>query len=195
MSAIAPILPLTIVVRTGGQPARQGEPSTGVFVVETGVLLSSHVTDDGRRLGELLGPGDAVGGPEALPSPVTVKALRPCRLRCALPGERAALLDARTARVFALAHELAWLGVARRLERRLRETALRFGGPVPGGGLGLGVRLTQDDLAEVTGCTRESVNRAIRSMVAGGTLRIAGRGRYELPGLATALGTPAGGRR
>lgn len=193
MSAIAPTLPLTIVVRAGARPARQGEPSTGVFVVKMGVLLSSCVTDDGRRLGELLGPGDAVGGPEAMPSPVTVRALRPCRLRRALPRERAALLAARTARAFALAHEVAWLGVAERVERRLRETALRFGGPVPEGGLALGVRLTQEDLAEIAGCTRESVNRAIRSMVAAGRLYISGRGRYVLPGLSAVPGLLAEG--
>ncbi len=185
MSAIAPALPLTMVIRAGSEPASQGEPCTGLLVVETGALLSSCVTHDGRRLGELLGPGDVVGGPDGVASPVTVRALRVCRLRPALPHERPTLLASRTARAFALAHELAWLGVAERVERRLRETAERFGCPIAGG-LGLGVRLTQEDLAEIAGCTRESANRAIRSMVTAGRLRIAGRGRYVLPALAAA---------
>ena len=185
MNAIAPVLPLTMVIRAGSEPARQGEPCAGMLVVETGVMLSSSVTDDGRRLGELLGPGDVVGGPDGVASPVTVRALRVCRLRPAPPHERPALLAVRTARAFALAHELAWIGVAERVERRLREIAERFGYPVAGG-LGLGVRLTQEDLAEIAGCTRESVNRAIRSMVTAGRLRITGRGRYMLPALAAA---------
>jgi CRP-like cAMP-binding protein len=185
MSAFAPALPLTFVIRAGSEPAKQGEPCEGLLVVRSGALLSSCVTDDGRRLGELLGPGDAVGGPDGIPSPVSVRALRVCRLRPALPHERPALLHSRTARAIALAHELAWLGVAERVERRLQETAARFGAPVAGG-LGLGVRLTQEDVAELAGTTRESANRAISSMVAAGHLRIAGRGRYVLPALAAA---------
>lgn len=190
MSAIAPTLPLTIAIRPGARPATQGEPCTGILVVATGVLLASCVTDDGRRLGELLGPGDAVGGPDGTPSPVTVRALRACRLRPAFPHEHPSLLESRTARAFAQAHELAWLGVADRVERRLRETAIRFGWPAPEGGLGLGVRLTQEDIADIVGCTRESANRAIRSMVADGRLRVTGRGRYVLPTLSAACGTP-----
>lgn len=183
MSAVAHALPLAIVIRTGARPAKQGEPCSGLFVLQAGAMLSTCVTDDGRRLGQLLGPGDAVGGPDGSASPVTVRALRPCRLRPTLVHERPVLLDARTARAFALAHELAWVGVAERVERRLREIAAQFGRPSPEGGLGLGVRLTQDDLAQIAGCTRESANRAIRSMVGEGRLRVTGRGRYVLPGL------------
>jgi CRP-like cAMP-binding protein len=185
MSAIAPALPLTVMIRSGAEPASQGEPCGGLYVVEGGALLSRCVTDDGRRLAELLGPGDAVGGPEGIPSPVTVRALRACRLRPALPYERPALLDSRTARAFALAHELAWLGVGERVERRLRETATRFGTPVQGG-IGLGVRLTQEDIADLAGTTRESANRAVRSLVASGRLTFTGRGRYVLPALSIA---------
>jgi CRP-like cAMP-binding protein len=185
MSAIAPALPLTFVIRAGGEPAIQGEPCSGLFVVRSGVLLSSCVTIDGRRLGELLGPGDAVGGPEGVPSPVSVRALRTCRLRPALAHERAGLLDARATRAIALAHELAWLGVTQRVERRMRETAARFGSPADGG-LGLGIKLTQEDLAQLVGTTRESTNRAINALIAAGQLRMIGRGRYVLPGLAAA---------
>jgi CRP/FNR family cyclic AMP-dependent transcriptional regulator len=184
MSAIAPALPL-IVIRTGSHAAVQGAPCTGLLVVRSGVLLSSCVTVDGRRLGELLGPGDAVGGPEGEPSPVSVRALRICRLRAALAHERPGLLHARASRAIALAHELAWLGVAARVERRLHETAIRFGAPVHGG-RGLGVKLTQEDLAELAGTTRESVNRAINAMIAAGRLHMASRGRYVLPGVAAA---------
>lgn len=195
MSALAPVLPLTNVIRPGAEPVRQGEPCSGLFVIETGVLRSSRVAHDGRRLGELLGPADAIGGTEGVPSPVTVRALRACRLRAAMPHERAALLDARSARAFALAHEMAWLGVTERVERRLLETAARFGGPVPEGGFGLGVRLTQEDLAEIAGCARESANRAVRDLVAAGRLCTAGRGRYVLPGPSAVPGMSAEGRR
>jgi CRP-like cAMP-binding protein len=38
--------------------------------------------------------------------------------------------------------------------------------------------LTQDEVAALAGTTRESANRALRSMVADGDIRMAARGRY-----------------
>ncbi len=38
--------------------------------------------------------------------------------------------------------------------------------------------LTQDEVAALAGTTRESANRALRSMVADGEIRMAARGRY-----------------
>jgi CRP-like cAMP-binding protein len=40
------------------------------------------------------------------------------------------------------------------------------------------VRLTQDDLASMVGATRETVNRALGRMLAGGALERQGRARY-----------------
>jgi CRP-like cAMP-binding protein len=74
---------------------------------------------------------------------------------------------------------MACLDVRERLRSRLTDLAQRFGAPVPGG-VRIGIRLSQEELAELTGSARESVNRALRSMQRDGQVRIEGRGRYVL---------------
>jgi len=62
-----------------------------------------------------------------------------------------------------------------RVLRRLIETSEAWGGP----DAGMVVPLTQDDLAELAGTTRPTVNRVLRSMEEKGGLKLA-RGRIEL---------------
>ena len=80
-------LPLTLVVARGRALVRQGEPCDAIWIVESGALMSTIVTADGRTLAlDVLGSGDIVGEPEGVTSAVTVRALRPCRVR---PARRA----------------------------------------------------------------------------------------------------------
>jgi CRP-like cAMP-binding protein len=67
--------------------------------------------------------------------------------------------------------------VRTRIAHRLEDLAERFGRAVDGGRLIL-LPLTQDEVAALAGTTRESANRALRSMVADGDIRMAARGRY-----------------
>lgn len=170
-------LPLT-VVRTGQTPVRQGEPCGDLWVVESGVFRAAIVDREGRSFViDLLGPGDAIGQPDGLVSPWTATALRPARVRTVVGSHAAALLSARVERATWVAAELAWFGVADRIERRLLDLARRLGRPVPGGDA-IGVRLTQDDIATMVGASRESTNRAIRGLIARGVLDVQSRGRY-----------------
>lgn len=171
-------LPLTVVLRQGATLVRQGVPSEGLWLVSSGALRVAQVSRDGRELVlDVLGPGHGVGEPPGVISPVTVRALRQCRLAPVSPRAAADLLTARAHRAAALAAELAWLEVRARIARRLDDLAQRFGCPVEGGRLIL-LPLTQDEVAALAGTTRESANRALRALVAEGRLRIAGRGRY-----------------
>jgi CRP-like cAMP-binding protein len=170
-------LPL-VVVRTGHAPVRQGEPCSGLWVVESGVFRAEVIDREGRSfVVDLLGSGDVLGEPDAGPAPWTATALRPSRLHSVAPAAAAALLADRARRAVTVAGELAWLGVTDRIERRLRDLAERHGRPVAGGQL-IPVRLTQDDVAAMVGATRESANRAVRTLVARGLLDVQGRGRY-----------------
>ena len=173
-------LPLSMVLRSGAEPVRQGETSAGVWIVEFGVLLAGAVGSDGRRLADVLGPGDAVGEPDGHRSPVSVRAIRPARLRQALPDEVGSLLAARARRQLERATELAWFTTADRVHRCLEELSVRFGSEVAGG-RSLGIRLTQEELAAVVGASRESANRALRTLVELDRLRKRGRGRYVVP--------------
>jgi CRP-like cAMP-binding protein len=74
-------------------------------------------------------------------------------------------------------HLLAWHDVETRLERRLADLAARFGHEAPDG-VAIGLRLSQDELAAMIGCTRESANRALGRIVAAGRVAVVRRGRY-----------------
>jgi CRP/FNR family transcriptional regulator, cyclic AMP receptor protein len=173
-------LPLMLVVRTGSQPVLQGRPTDGLWTVDRGVVLGEWVGPDGRRLAQLIGPGEAVGEPDGRPAATSCRALRPCRLRAPLPHEVPHLLSARARAASDLAFELAWLRVRDRVERRLVDAATRFGRRVPGG-TAIGIPLTQEDLASLAGTSRESVTRAVRWLVAQGRLQTPRRARFVVP--------------
>ena len=171
-------LPLTVVMRSGATLLRQGASGDGLWLVQSGALRTASVTDDGRELVlDVLGPGQGAGEPVGVASPVTVRALRPCRL--APVGSRAAadLLASRAHRAAAHAADLAWLDVRSRIAKRLDDLSQRFGRAVDGGRLIL-LPLTQDEVAAMAGTSRESANRALRALATDGTIRVAARGRY-----------------
>ncbi|MGZ4110304.1 MAG: Crp/Fnr family transcriptional regulator [Actinomycetota bacterium] len=171
-------LPLTVVLRSGAILIRQGASGDGLWLVQSGALRTASVTDDGRELVlDVLGPGHGAGEPAGMTSPVTVRALRPCRLAPAGPHAAADLLASRAHRAAGLAADLAWLDVRSRVWRRLDDLSERFGRAVDGGRLIL-LPLTQDEVAAMAGTSRESANRALRALVADGTIRVAARGRY-----------------
>lgn len=176
-------LPL-VAVRTGQEVVRQGEACPHASVIEAGALLATAVSSDGQVLAlDVLGPGDLVGEPDRVPSLVTVRALRPCRLRPLTGANAETLMAERARRAAALALDLAWSDVADRVDRRLTDLAGRFGRPVPGGIL-LALPLTQEDLAALAGTSRESVNRALRRLERAGRVAVLARSRYLVrPGL------------
>jgi len=173
MGVVEP-LPL-VVVRAGQTPVRQDEPCTDQWIIDTGLFAVSVLDADGRTmLLDLLGAGDGLGLPGGLPAAWTATALRPARLR---PTHDVEGLAATVARLASIATDLAWFDTTDRVERRLIDLARRLGRPAPGGVL-IPVRLTQDELASMVGATRESVNRAVRALVARGSIEVRGRGRY-----------------
>jgi CRP/FNR family cyclic AMP-dependent transcriptional regulator len=186
-------LPLVLAVPRGRSIVFQGEHVQTMWQVQSGALWSAAVTHQGRWLAlDVLGPGDLVGEP-GRESAVTVRTMRPCRLRPAPAGELPALLARRAARAAGLACDMACLDLGGRLRSRLTDLANRFGAPVQGG-TRITLRLSQEELAELTGSARESVNRALMSMQRDGQLRTEGRGRYVLSGSAAA-GSEAGSER
>jgi CRP/FNR family cyclic AMP-dependent transcriptional regulator len=165
-------LPLTFEVRPGRDVVRQGEPYPGAWIVRSGGLLMEAVDPEGRRLAlDLLGRGDLVGGPPGWIAEASVRAKVPSWLAPAGPAALRDGLARRAHRSSGLACALAWDRVADRVARRFDDLAERFGRPVPDGRC-VRLTLTQDDLADLAGSTRESVNRAIAELARRG--RIAG---------------------
>jgi len=167
---------------------RQGDFHAGPWVLHSGALLASAVSDDGHVLAlDVLGPGDLVGEPDGAPALHGVTALGPGRMRVAETTEAAGLAAARARRLTVLASDLAWLDVCSRIEGRLLDLASRFGRPVPGGTL-VSLPLTQEDLAALSGTSRESANRALRDLQRRGRVASATRGRYVVRAALVAAG-------
>jgi CRP/FNR family cyclic AMP-dependent transcriptional regulator len=166
-------LPLTFEVRPGRVIVRQGEPYPGAWIVRSGRLRMDVVDTDGRRLTiDLLARGDLVGGPPGWVAEASVTAEIPTWLAPAGPAALRDGLARRAHRVTSLACELAWGRVQDRVLARLQDLADRFGRPVPGGRW-VRIPLTQEDIAALTGSTRETVNRVIgrigeRGLIGGG---------------------------
>jgi CRP/FNR family cyclic AMP-dependent transcriptional regulator len=171
-------LPLWFTLRPGAVPVRQGESTDGPWVVESGALRESIVTPEGRELTlRILGPGDLVGEPDGSPPATTARAIRPTNLRLVSATMASALLAERARHATELAADLAWTDVSLRLERRLADLAARFGSPTDDGVL-IVLPLTHDDLASLTGATRETVSRTLHRLTERGVIRVAARGRY-----------------
>lgn len=166
-------LPLTFQVRPGRVIVRQGEPYPGAWIVRSGRLRMDVVDADGRRLTiDLLARGDLVGGPPGWVAEASVTAEIEAWLAPAGPAALRDGLARRAHRATWLACELAWGRVQDRVLARLQDLADRFGRPVPGGRW-VRIPLTQEDIAALTGSTRETVNRAIgrigeRGLIGGG---------------------------
>lgn len=128
------------------------------------------VDPEGRRFVlDVLGPGDLVGDLPGSTVEVTVRAVVTSLLLPAGPMSVRNGMARRARRAARIACSLAWDPVAERVADRLRDLAERFGRPVPGGRL-VRLPLTQEDLAGLTGTTRESVNRALAELVARGSI-------------------------
>lgn len=172
-----------LVVRPGTAVVQQGQPCPPMRVVSRGAFMVEVLRHDGRRLVlDVLGPGDGVGGPgESLRvAQATTRAIGPGRLRDASPWEQVPLLARRAERAARFAADLAWFDVPARLVARLNVLAERFGQPVPGG-VAIGIRLGHDDLAALCATSRESVTRAMTSLVAEGRIAVPRRGRIVVP--------------
>ena len=168
-------------VPAGRVVQHQGHPCSGPFVVVRGALLETSVDDEGRVMGlDVLGAGDAGGGPCGLLSPASIRAVAPSRIRPVPPAEAEPLEHRRHERMVALARDLAWLDVTERIAGRLDDLAQRFGRPQAEGTL-IRLAITQEDLAALCGTSRESANRALGALSARGRIRVLGRGRYLVP--------------
>jgi len=186
-------LPLMFEVHAGREIIRQGESYPDAWVIRTGAMLMEMIDVEGHRLAlDVLGPGDLVGGPTSWISDASVRALIRSGLFAAGPIALRDGLARRARRASWLACSVAWDRIADRLAARLDDLPARFGRSVPGGRR-LELPLTQEQLAGLTGATRESVNRALAELAAAGRVERA-RGRYVVrpPHGAAAAALPFG---
>lgn len=174
--------------RAGEPVFREGDPGTALYVVDTGEIRILLGGADGKEVVlSLLGPGEFFGElalldgePRSADAVATVATellvlprddfLRLLREVPAVAVNMLAALSRRFRRTDRLVHDAAFSDVRTRVTRLLIELAETRGRLGPGG-VTIGPRLTQGELASMVGVTRESINKCLRAYAAQGLLR------------------------
>jgi CRP/FNR family transcriptional regulator, cyclic AMP receptor protein len=176
--------------RAGARPIVQGERSDTVFLVISGLVKVTVDTLEGRELVlSLLGPGDLLGEFEVIAGGASARSAGNVvveKVDCLVfAGERfMAALAARPALTLALMRVLvgrlsaadrrreasASMDVARSLAGFLVELADRYG-TARGSGVDVAFPLTQEELAALISCSRDSAVRGLGTLRASGLIR------------------------
>lgn len=182
--------------RRGDLLVREGEPADSLHLVESGRLAVTVATTEGEHATlNILAPGDYFGELSLLDGMATIRtatvlALEPAttrslsaaafqQLRQRHRGAEQLLLVLLARRVEELSGRLLeamYDDLDRRVARRLTDLTRVYaaGRPDP-----VEVPLTQDQLADLVGGTRPSVNQVLQRLAAEGALRL-GRGRITV---------------
>jgi CRP-like cAMP-binding protein len=185
---------LTAVATTKRLAAREelfhkGDPAAQVYVVASGRLKVVTTSADGDEvLFAIVDEGEVVGELPMLTGghrTASVVALEPCELlalarrdflRFLREQPEAAIelmvvLAERLVRISEFAEDALFLALPARLAKKLLHLAERYGAEAAGG-TRIGLRLSQGELADLVGTTRESVNKQIRAWTEDGVLRM-----------------------
>lgn len=172
--------------------AREGEPANSLFVIERGLVRVTRTSRQGKELVlRILTTGDTMGELGVLDAagvrtasaiavePTSCVILSKDDLHAAVrstPELGIRLLASLVAYVRRKDEELAdiaFLDAPGRIARKLLELADRHGAAVQGG-VRIGIRVPQAELASMVGASRENVNRALGQLVTLGALTMDG---------------------
>lgn len=167
----------------------KGDPAAQVYVVASGRLKVVTTSSEGDEvLFAILDEGEVVGELPMLTGghrTASVVALEPCEmlalsrrdfLRFLREQPEAAIelmvvLAERLVRISEFAEDALFLALPARLAKKLLHLAERYGEEAAPG-TRIGLRLSQGELADLVGTTRESVNKQIRAWTEDGVLRM-----------------------
>ena len=170
----------------------EGEPGDRMFVITEGKVKLGHTAADGREsLLAILGPGELLGelslfdpGPRTATATAltdaTLIAVGHSALRPWLTGRpevAEALLQAlaqRLRRTNEAMADLVFSDVPGRIAKILLELGDKFGRQMPDG-LHVTHDMTQEELAQLVGASRETVNKALADCASRGWIRLASR--------------------
>jgi len=166
---------------------RKGDPALQIYVIVSGRLKAISAGGMGRQAAlSIMGPGEVFGEVAVLdgqPRSATITALEPCQLLIIQrndlfhfltrnPGAAIKLLEVLAQRLRRLSERVedsAFLEVPGRLAKQLLRLAERYGCDV-GDGVRIELKLSQQELGDLVGATRESVNKQLRAWVSDGVL-------------------------
>jgi len=182
----------TLDVARGRIVFHDGEPGDSLYIVLDGKIKLGRKSPDGREnLVAILGPSDQFGELSLFdpgPRMSTATAVTDARLaRMTKPQLRAWLaahpevaerllhvIARRLRRTEHMLADLIFTDVPGRVAKALLQLAHRFGA-MEGGNLRVTHDLTQEELAQFVGASRETVNKALADFAARGWLRLEGK--------------------
>jgi CRP-like cAMP-binding protein len=179
-------------VRKGEVVFSEGEPGDSLYIVLSGKLKVGRRAQDGRQnLIAVMGPSDMVGelslfdpGPRTATATAVLdtrlarlrkQALRPWLTnRPEIAEQLLRVLARRLRRTNDALADLIFTDVPGRVAKTLLQFAGRFG-TREGGVLRVSHDLTQEELAQLVGASRETVNKALADFTTRGWLRLDGK--------------------
>ena len=171
----------------------EGDPGDRVYIVTEGKIKLGRTSPDGREnLLGVLGPGETFGevslfdpGPRTATATAVTDAtllglghvdLQPWLTE--RPEVAKGLLQQvahRLRRTNENMADLVFQDVPARVAKALLDLAARFGTPAPAVGIHVPHDLTQEELAQLVGASRETVNKALADFVSRGWIRLEAR--------------------
>jgi len=170
----------------------QGDPSTGLFVLVSGLVKVVVTSEDGEEMVLVtLGPGEALGELSIVDGGLRSASAEALEPTVALLITREVLLDLATRdrdlteallqalggllrRLTEQAADLVFLDLPGRVAKLLAGLAAERGSATPDG-IELDAALTQTDLAGMVGASRQSVNQILQGFARRGYLQVRGR--------------------
>ena len=170
----------------------EGDPGDSLYIVLAGKVKLGRRSSDGREnLVAIMGPSDQFGELSLFdPGPRTATAVVVTDARIAvLPKEALVqwvaqrpqiamqlmrVIARRLRRTNTMLADIIFVDVPGRVAKQLLQLAQRFGS-VDGGQLRVTHDLTQEELAQLVGASRETVNKALADFASRGWLRLEGK--------------------
>lgn len=181
-----------ISLRRGEVLFVEGDEGDRLYIITEGKIKLGHSSEDGREsLLAILGPGEMIGE-LTLFDPgkrsTTATAVSPASMLCLDHSDLVQILDTnpevakhllralaqRLRRTNESLSDLVFSDVPGRVAKALLDLAERFGTPADDG-THVPHDLTQEELAQLVGASRETVNKSLADFVSRGWIRLEGR--------------------
>lgn len=183
-----------VAFRRGEKLFNEGDPGDRLYLLVDGKVKLGHTSSDGREnLIAVLGPGEMIGELTLFdpgPRSTTATAVAPTTMlqldhrammefidtRPELAKHMLRELAVRIRRTNDQLADLVFSDVPGRVAKALLDLADRFGSQADDGTVHVPHELTQEELAQLVGASRETVNKSLAEFVSRGWIRLEGRG-------------------
>jgi CRP-like cAMP-binding protein len=177
----------------GEMIVRQGDPAAHLYLVESGRVKITTLAPDGREaFVAIMGPGQVFGELSLFESgqrTADARAMEPSVLHALahadfrpyvgahpeVAWELLTVLSRIVRRQDQAIQDMVFLDVGGRVARRLLDLADQHGEEAGNGAVRVAVPITQEELAQMVGASRESVNKALGSFMDRGWVALEGR--------------------